>query len=465
MLANSSQCHPYLQWDELYASCRVQTLSEKFIVLFTGVAGVLIFYVLLFGTLGNMAIIVFLSFKCRLAQNLSYWGRVCAIIDLLFHLFFYFGCDISQTTRAFWSRSGLKLRRINYLLCGISGFTWDFFLSLRLNFAFILLFHMTGFNIGNSFAFRGTKTLLFLLISICLAFISAAPSAFVNGLWQIYGAFICSLDPMWSYEYHLFYQFHKVLLIEGFAQSVCILLLCHALWRRQRRNKSIISYLTGISDSSTVPAMLITGYLLELQDYNTNCSTVIIHVLSIALCRLSACVSIFAFNIAHLLKRYLQQDSRSRSDILNEKALWTLCTYVEITIASCSTLWWIARNQRLATRKPIDQRKPKKCFSIFRAKKMILNRRYYYEQVASQHRGGRKQLKHHHQELENLKSLKSKLYYENQEELRQFFHLQNSESTAFTSLRQFENHLQRQSAVSTLSSVSPRDKHSVRSLS
>ncbi|TGZ70529.1 hypothetical protein CRM22_003153 [Opisthorchis felineus] len=459
MLANGTQCRPYLQWDELYASCRGYTFTEKFIVLFTGVAGVVIFYVLLFGTLGNVAIIMFLSFKCRLAQNLSYWGRVCAIIDLMFYLIFYFGCDISQTMEAFWLRSHLKLHKIAYLLCRISGFTWDFFLSLRLNFAFFLLLHMSGFNISNSFTFRGTKTLLFFLISSCLAFISAAPSAFVNGLWQTYGAFICSPDPMWAYEYHLFYQFHKVLLIEGLVQSVCIILLCYALWRRQRRNKGIISYLTDVSDSSTVPGMLITGYLLELQDYNSNCFTVIIHVLSIALCRLLACAVRFAFHIAHLLNVYLQQDAGSRSDILNEKALRSLCSFVEIAIASCSTLWWIARHQRLATRKPIDKRKPKKCSSIFHAKKIILNRRYYYEQVACKYRGGRKQLKHHHQEVENLKNLKSKLYYENQKKLR---HLQTSESTAFTSLRQFENHLQRQSTT-TLSSLSPRDKYSNRS--
>ncbi|OON20647.1 hypothetical protein X801_03467, partial [Opisthorchis viverrini] len=373
MLANGSQCHSHLQWDELYTSCHGHKFFEKFIILFTGVAEVLIFYVLLFGTLGNMAIIVFLSFKCRLAQNLCHWGRVCAIIDLMFHLFFYLGCDISQTTESFWSRSSLELHGLNYLLCGISGFAWDFFLSLRINFAFILLLHMSGFNISNSFAFRGTKALLFLLISSCLAFISAAPSAFVNGLWQIYGAFICSPDPIWTYEYNVFYHFHRMLLIEGFAQSVCILLLCHVLWRRQRRNKEIISYLTGIPDSSTVPGMLITGYMLELQDYNTNCTTVIIHVLSIALCRLSACVFKFTFQLAHLFESYLQHDSKNRSDILNEKALQSLGTYVEIAIASCSTLWWIARHKPLATQRPIDQRKPKKASFILPTIKLELD--------------------------------------------------------------------------------------------
>ncbi|VDP78417.1 unnamed protein product [Echinostoma caproni] len=181
-------------------------------------------------------------------------------------------------------------------------------------------------------------TCLLLCIAAIVSVLQVAPAFVIYGLWQHHGVFACAPDPIIPYEYHLYFNVHKTMFIDGMFQCTCSVLLSVIIYRQFKRVQRIVNQLRSVHLSRDVVSVTLLATILRLDETSQN-MRILFSLLFPTICsRLARLCLPDPSAMAKDANYTTSREARLRR--LTKLSLWHLITYLDILISGFGYWCW-----------------------------------------------------------------------------------------------------------------------------
>ncbi|TGZ70530.1 hypothetical protein CRM22_003154 [Opisthorchis felineus] len=303
----------------------------------SSIAAVMMFPTAAFGLFINTALLFKLALCIKRPRHLELYGIATTLVDMGFLIFVGILYSFPKFGLAWWSSRKTLFVHNDHISCKLQAAVFDFLFTTRISLPLPILFdELSAHQILTTKTHA--KTLIFLKIfgTIISSLVSAFPGFLIHGIWQHDGQFDCNVDPHWHPNYHYFYRAHAHLFCYGLVQSFCLFSMLLLLWRRLKRDQSIVKYLRNIPTTSNPISIAILSSEYRLNDSCRNFRIVLYQFALLCGLRLLRGSAQF---IQRLVTRSKFQSKEFKTAWFT---LWNLATFMEAILTALPYFIWYA---------------------------------------------------------------------------------------------------------------------------